>query len=114
MRAFVRGNVDTYWRSVGEQIVRALADPTRDVSDPVLLQWCALGVARMMFTTVTGTVASKSVAGEWAATELPAHAEVLRVAVDLRAGRPSAAAIDRQIFAAVAALVGDVVARVAG
>ena len=50
-----------------------------------MLEWVALGVARMLYTWETGDVASKSVAGAWAAGRAPDFADMLLAAVNLRA-----------------------------
>lgn len=83
-RAFVRDNVATYWRSVGEQLAVALADAARQEFAAETVEWCALGVARMLYSFRTGDVASKSAAGAWAAEQLPRHAAVLGAAVRIR------------------------------
>src|SRR5690606_17712544 len=41
-RRFVRDNVATYWRSVGEQLAAALADPNRIEFAAESVEWCAL------------------------------------------------------------------------
>lgn len=112
-RAFVRGNVATYWRSVGEQIGAALDDGSRNEFDAGVVEWCALGAARMLVTFRTGDVASKTAAGEWVATELPGHADVLHAAVAIRR-TADPAPVDRRTLEQVRALVADVVRAVAG
>ena len=82
----MRENLDTYWRGVGERLAAAVeADPTSETADGAVLEWVALGVARMLYTWETGDVASKSTAGTWAAERAPDFADMLHAAVDLRA-----------------------------
>ncbi len=85
-RNWVRENLQTYWRGVGERLASAIdADPTTETADGAVLEWVALGVARMLYTWETGEVASKSAAGAWAAERAPDFAEMLLAAVSLRA-----------------------------
>lgn len=107
-RRFVRDNVATYWRSVGEQLDAALADPNRAEFGAEAVEWCALGVARMLYTHHTADVASKTVAGNWAADELPEHADVLRAAVGIRQSTQPVP-VGRQVIEQVHALVHEVV-----
>jgi hypothetical protein len=84
-RSWVAENLDTYWRGVGEALVAGL-----DVSDEPefggeVLEWVALGVARMLYTFETGDVTSKSGAGRWAAERIPEYADVFTRAVEVRA-----------------------------
>jgi hypothetical protein len=109
---FVRQNVDTYWRAVAGQLRDALAEPRRRSFDAGAVEWCALGIARMLVTTVTGEIVSKSAAGEWAAETLPEHADILRRAVALRSRVDPAEEVDRDAIAAVTDLLDDVVARI--
>ena len=114
VRAFVGSNTGTYWRTVGQQLETAAVDWSRETFDAAAVEWCALGVARMLFTHETGDVTSKSHAGELAIVELPDHADVLRLALDIRAGADPAATVERGAVAATARLVTDVVRRIAG
>ncbi len=85
-RRWVRENLDTYWRGVGERLAAAIeAEPTSETADGAVLEWVGLGVARMLYTWETGDVASKSAAGAWAAERAPDFADMLRAAVGLRA-----------------------------
>lgn len=91
-RSWCRENLDTYWRGVRDQVVAALdADPDRAQFPAAMTEWCALGVARMLFTIETGDVTSKTAAGEWARDLRPDHAKVLDAAVGMR-GRADATA----------------------
>lgn len=113
MRTFVRESVDTYWRSVGASIRAALAEPDRRTFAAGPGVWAALGAARMLYTTVTGDVTSKTAAGEWAIGEVPVHTEALRAAIESRRTGQTEP-LDRPTVEAIADLVDDVVARIAG
>jgi hypothetical protein len=90
-RSWVRENLQTYWRGVGERLRAAIeADRSSETADGVVLEWVALGVARMLYTWETGEVASKSAAGSWAARRVPDFAGMLLAAVDVRANPGSA------------------------
>ena len=83
-RLFVRENLQTYWRGVGERLrIEVEASDDTEYGSEVL-EWVALGVARMLYTWETGDVTSKSAAGRWAAERAPDFAEMLLAAVDLR------------------------------
>lgn len=85
-RRWVRENLQTYWSGVGERLGAAIgADPVSESADGAVLEWVALGVARMLYTWETGDVASKSDAGVWAADRAPDFADMLLAAVNLRA-----------------------------
>jgi hypothetical protein len=85
-RSFVRENLGTYWSGVGERLAAAIeADATSTTADGAVLEWVALGVARMLYTWETGDVTSKSAAGTWAAGRSPDFADMLLAAVGLRA-----------------------------
>ena len=115
VRSFVRQNTSTYWRGVGEQITGALdADPERTEFPSAMTEWAALGVARMLFTFEHADVVSKRAAGEWAVERVPEHAEVLARALAIRTAADASPPDDRMTVEAVAALVDDVVRRIAG
>ncbi|HUS44169.1 MAG TPA: nucleotidyltransferase domain-containing protein [Ilumatobacteraceae bacterium] len=85
-RSWVRENLQTYWRGVGERLASAIeVDPASETADGAVLEWVALGVARMLYTWETGDVTSKSAAGAWAAGRAPDFGEMLHAAVQLRA-----------------------------
>ena len=85
-RSWVRENLLIYWRAVGERLRAEIeADDTIDTAGGDVLEWVALGVARMLYTWDTGDVASKSAAGTWAAGRAPDFADMLLAAVNLRA-----------------------------
>ena len=84
-RLFVRENLQTYWRGVGERLRAELqADESIETTGSEVLEWVALGVARMLYTWETGNVAAKSAAGAWAAERAPDFADMLLAAVSLR------------------------------
>lgn len=84
-RSWVGENLQTYWRGAGQRLRAAIeADPTSETADGAVLEWVALGVARMLYTWETGDVASKSAAGSWAAGRAPDFADMLHAAVRLR------------------------------
>ena len=85
-RSWVRENLQSYWRGVGARLREEVeADQTIETADGAVLEWVALGVARMLYTWETGDVASKSAAGAWAAGRAPDFADMLLTAVNLRA-----------------------------
>jgi predicted nucleotidyltransferase len=84
-RRWVRENLQTYWRGAGERLRAAIeADRASETADGAVLEWVALGVARMLYTWETGEVASKSAAGRWAAERVPDFADMLLAAVRVR------------------------------
>ncbi len=84
-RTWVGENLQTYWRGVGDRLAAAIgADRTRETADGAVLEWVALGVARMLYTWETGDVASKSGAGRWARSRLPEFEPVLTSAIRVR------------------------------
>jgi hypothetical protein len=84
-RNWVRENLQTYWRGVGDRLRAAIeSDRASETADGAVLEWVALGVARMLFTWETGEVASKSAAGTWAAGRVPDFAGMLLAAVRVR------------------------------
>jgi len=84
-RLFVRENLQTYWRGVGERLAAGIEASDEAEIGSEVLEWVALGVARMLYTWETGDVDSKSAAGRWAAERAPDFAEMLLAAVHLRA-----------------------------
>jgi hypothetical protein len=114
LQAFVRANVDTYWRSVADAVGAAAADPERSAFEPAITEWCVLGAARMLYTTRTGDVASKSAAGRWLARQLPEHSAIAHHAVAIREATDPTGPDDRAIVAATEALLRDVVALITG
>lgn len=111
-RKYVRENVLTYWRGVGWRLEAALRDdPTAETADGAVLEWVALGIARMLYTRETGDVASKSDAGRWAAARLPEFAEMLLAAVALRADPGEASRVHLlQAIALVDQVIAEAVA----
>ncbi len=87
MVRFVIDNARSYWTVVHDQFAAALgelrATDTLSSSVPV---WCLLGTCRMLYTALTGDVASKSAAGLWAGELMGGlHGETCRAVVALRA-----------------------------
>ena len=83
-RSWVAENLDTYWRSVAEALAAGVADSDELEWGGEILEWVALGVARMFYTFETGDVISKSGAGRWAAERIPPHELLFRRAVEVR------------------------------
>ena len=84
-RTWVAGNLDTYWRGVSSSLAEGLAGSAEHEWGGEILEWVALGVARMLYTFETGDVISKSGAGRWAAERIPRHEALFRRAVEVRA-----------------------------
>lgn len=84
-KLWVRENLDTYWRGVGDRLAAAIgADERTDGFDGAVLEWTVLGVARMLYTYETGDVTSKTGAGEWAAQRGPDFRPLLDAAIEQR------------------------------
>ena len=105
-RNWVAGNVRTYWSGVGERLGAGVADSDETSFGGEILEWVALGAARMLFTFETGDVTSKSGAGQWAMRRAPDYTPMLRRAVEVRAD-PGSVTRDELLAAA------EFVARVA-
>ncbi len=84
LQAFVAGNTGGYWRSVADAVNNALADPDRTEFNAEMTSWCVLGLARMLCTSRTGTIVSKTSAGRWLAREHPELAPLVEHAVRVR------------------------------
>jgi hypothetical protein len=110
-RTWVAGNLDTYWRGVGDALAAGLADSPETEWGGEILEWVALGVARMLYTFETGDVTSKSGAGRWAAARIPQHAELFDNAVEVRA---APGAVTRDMLARCADVTREIVAAVTG
>lgn len=84
---FVTDNLDTYWRSIAADLIRATdADPSREF-DAGSLEWCALGALRLHRTALFGDVISKLNAGQYGLGVAPGEfAPVLHHAMRIRAG----------------------------
>ena len=97
--SWVVENADTYWRGVRGQLATVLADdPSRTTFDADVVEWCALGIARMLLTATTGDVASKTAAGEWTARRMPEHADVLAEATAIRARHDPSEVVTRAVL----------------
>ena len=110
-RSWVAENVDTYWRGVGEALAAGLGASSEAEWGGEILEWVALGVARMLFTFETGDVTSKSGAGRWAAERVPQHAEVFDRAVEVRA---SPGVVARDVLERCVQVTGEIVAAITG
>ena len=110
-RSWVAENVDTYWRGVGEALAAGLGESSEAEWGGEILEWVALGVARMLFTFETGDVTSKSGAGRWAAERVPQHAEVFDRAVEVRA---SPGVVARELLERCVQVTGEIVAAITG
>lgn len=108
-RSWVAGNLDTYWRGVGEALAAGLEVSDEPEFGGEILEWVALGVARMLYTFETGDVTSKSGAGRWAVERIPAHAELFALAVEARSQPGS---VGRDVLARAADVTLEIVAAV--
>lgn len=108
-RRWVIENVDTYWRSVRDEIADMLrGDPDRTEFAAGTVEWCTLGVSRMWFTADTGGVASKNAAGAWAARRLPHHAALFATAARIRAGE-TGEAVERAVVESMVDAMGAMI-----
>lgn len=91
---FVVDNLRTYWRSVATDVRTACrATPDRSFH-PDSFEWCALGALRLHHTAFHGSVISKLDAGEHGLQAAPAELHpTLQMALDVRSGRSSVAAV---------------------
>ncbi len=108
-RSWVAGNLDTYWRGVGGALAAGLAASDEPEFGGEILEWVALGVARMLYTFETGDVTSKSGAGRWAAQRIPDHAALFTRAVEVRA---SPGPVARDLLARAADVTLEIVTAV--
>jgi hypothetical protein len=110
-RSWVAENLDTYWRGVAEALTAGLDDSEEPEWGGEILEWVALGVARMLYTFETGDVCSKSRAGGWAAERIPQHDALFRRAVEVRATRGP---VTRDELARCATAAHEIVVAVTG
>lgn len=110
-RRWVATNLDTYWRGVGSSLEEGLGATAEDEWGGELLEWVALGVARMLFTYETGDVVSKSAAGRWAAQRIPRHEALFNRAVETRA---TGGLVTREILVECAEVTRRIVVAVTG
>ncbi len=110
-RSLVAENLDTYWRGVGAALGAGLAETDEEEWGGEILEWVALGVARMLYTFETGEVTSKSGAGRWAAQRVPQHADVFARAVDVRS---SPSSVSREVLARCSDVTLEIVTAVTG
>ena len=110
-RSWVEENLDTYWRGVGGSLSDGVAASTEPEFGGEILEWVALGVARMLYTFETGDVISKSGAGRWAGERIPQYADVFDRAVEVRA---SPGSVGRDLLTRAADVTLEIVAAVTG
>ena len=110
-RSWVVENLDTYWRGVGESLRAGLIESDEREFGGEILEWVALGVARMLYTFETGDVTSKSGAGRWAGERIPEFADVFDRAVEVRASHGS---VGRDLLVRAADVTLEIVAAVTG
>ncbi len=110
-RTWVTENLDTYWRGVADALTAGLAESTEERWGGEILEWVALGVARMLYSFETGDVISKSGAGRWAAERVPRHEALFRRAVDVRATCES---VERDVLVQCADVAREIVVAVTG
>lgn len=110
-RSWVAENLDTYWRGVGESLRSGLTESDEPEFGGEILEWVALGVARMLYTFETGDVTSKSGAGRWAGERVPEYADVFDRAVEVRA---SPGSVTRAVLARAGDVTLEIVAAVTG
>jgi hypothetical protein len=110
-RSWVAENLDTYWRGVADALAIGVADSDEAEWGGEILEWVALGVARMLYTFETGDVTSKSGAGRWAAERVPRHEGLFRRAVEVRSVPDS---VTRDELLECADVAREIVAAVTG
>ena len=110
-RSWVTENLDTYWRGVADALATGVADSDESEWGGEILEWVALGVARMLYTFETGDVTSKSGAGRWAVERVPRHEGLFRRAVEVRSMPGS---VTRDELLECAEVAHEIVAAVTG
>jgi hypothetical protein len=110
-RSWVADNLDSYWRGVADALAAGVADSDEVEWGGEILEWVALGVARMLYTFETGDVISKSGAGRWAARRIPAHETIFDRAVAVRSTRGT---VSRGELLACADVAREIVVAVTG
>ena len=113
MVRFVIDNARSYWTVVHDQFVAALGElrPSDTLSSSVPV-WCLLGACRMLYTAITGDVASKSSAGLWAGELLDGtFQDTCEAIVSLRAQAELEVGVD--LLRASRDAMGEVLKRIA-
>jgi predicted nucleotidyltransferase len=110
-RSWVAENLDTYWRGVADALATGVVESDESEWGGEILEWVALGVARMLYTFETGDVTSKSGAGRWAVERIPGHGALFDRAVAVRATR---GAVTRGELLECADVAREIVAAVTG
>ncbi|MDG4782451.1 DUF4111 domain-containing protein [Micromonospora sp. WMMD961] len=86
LQAYTVDNLDTYWRTVTDQLAASSVDEPEAELDYACC-WCVLGVARLHHLIVTGEMTTKSGAGRWGLSYYDQRwHRVLREALRLREG----------------------------
>lgn len=88
--AYSRDNLERYWRPWLEARRSLLSRQGLSLLSSDTVVWGCLGLARLAATIATGSVPSKSGAGEWARKAFPQHARILDESLRLRQGESSA------------------------
>ena len=109
LRAFVHDNVDTYWRGLATSVAAAAADSQREEFDGGLVEWCVLGVGRMLVTWETGEIVSKTEAGQRLLARVPESSAVIERAIGDRQNPVAPGRGDRTIMAATADVMSTVI-----
>ncbi len=92
-RAYVVHHLQTYWAGVAAELALATRRMKRwqDLREPDVIAWTVLGVPRLTAFLETGTLISKTAAGDYLATKFPEYANLARRCVAFRRG-------ERQVF----------------
>jgi hypothetical protein len=87
LRAFSRANLEGYWSGWADTIGALIADTDdNDTIEARMVEWGELGVARVHCAATTGTVVSKTAAGEYALRTFGAEWHgLVQLALDTRA-----------------------------
>ncbi|GAA1070655.1 nucleotidyltransferase domain-containing protein [Tsukamurella spumae] len=96
LAAWTRANLRDYWLPLADRV----AGGSRPLSAG-RVAWCLTGPARMLVTTMTGTVVSKADGARRAREAFPAHAPILGVALAHLAGSWAPAAPPRDQWRAL-------------
>jgi hypothetical protein len=89
LRSWVRENAETYWRRWYARAV-GWGMPGLAMLGRSAPMWGVLGVARQHYTVVTGEIASKSAAGDWALETVGGrYRRILEESLAFRRGAPS-------------------------
>jgi len=81
---YSQANLQSYWRRWVEKRRLLISPAGALLLTDFAIAWGCLGIARLHATIVTGSVPSKSGAGEYALTAFPDHARIITEALRLR------------------------------